>query len=83
MIIWTQIYTAQFLNYDDNWGQLLGIILFSSIVTIVLLFFYFRGVTILKTNRRATILFLTVNNPVTITFVIYNYAAIFGIQLKV
>jgi hypothetical protein len=81
--IWIQIYSAQFLNYDDNWGQLLIAFLISFMVTTVALIFWFKKNEMIRENKSATILFLVLNNPMTVVLVIFNYTEIFGAQLKV
>ena len=82
-LMWVQLYTAGFLPYDDNFGQLLGIFLLSVAgLGIGILLIAKKNRLVLK-NLIATITFLIINSPVTIYLVIMNYENIFGIVLNV
>lgn len=78
---WRQLYSAQFLEYDDNYGVLISTFLLSLLVTIVLTILWFKSRTFIKQNSIPTILFLLVNSPLTIALVFYFYHDLFG-QLK-
>lgn len=80
-IIWRQLYSAQFLEYDENYGVLISTFLLSVLATIILTILWFKARTFIKQNSLPTILFLLANSPLTIAFVFYFYHDIFG-QLK-
>jgi hypothetical protein len=82
-LIWSQIYTAQFLEYDDNYGQLIGAFLIATFLFILGIVLLIRKVRIVKMNLIATIVFLTLNSPFTVFFIVMNYENIFGVTLKV
>jgi hypothetical protein len=47
------------------------------------LIFWFKKNEMIRENKSATILFLVLNNPMTVVLVIFNYTEIFGAQLRV
>ena len=75
---WHQLYSAQFLEYDDNYGVLISIFLLSVLTTTILTILWFKARTFVKQNFLPTILFLLVNSPLTIALVFYFYHDIFG-----
>lgn len=81
IVIWWQLYSAQFLAYDDNYGVLISAFLFSVLATIVLSVLWFKARAFIKQNALPTMLFLLLNSPVTVVLVFYFYNNLFG-QLK-
>lgn len=80
--IWTQVYTAQFLEYDQNYANLLSAFSLSIIALMALIVLGFRKKTFIKSHMWQTILYLILASPFTIAFVIINYSVIFGSVLK-
>ena len=83
IFIWAQLYRAQFLDYDLNFGQLIVVFLISVILLVLGIVLLFRKTKIVKDNLVTTIVFLLLNSPLTIVVVVMNYEKIFGIALKV
>jgi hypothetical protein len=81
LFIWRQLYSAQFLEYDDNYGVLISTFLLSVLATIILTILWFKARTFIKQNSLPTILFLLANSPLTIALVFCFYHDLFG-QLK-
>jgi len=82
VIIWTMLFTAQFLEYDDNYANILSAFSLSVVATIFLLVVWFKARDVLKRNKWQTIFFLLMSSPITIAFVSINYPLIFGAMLK-
>ena len=76
------LYMAQFLEYDDNYGNILAAFFLSVFGLFVLTVLWFKWRHIIKTSKLQTILFLIVSSPLTIAFVSINYPTIFGTMLK-
>jgi hypothetical protein len=81
IVIWKQLYSAQFLEYDDNYGSLIFAFLVSVFTTIGLTILWFKARPFIKQNSLATLLFLLASSPITICVVFYFYHDLFG-QLK-
>lgn len=81
--IWGQVYTAQFLEYDENFGQLIMAFLISMALLIVGIVVILRKVKLVMNNLILSIGFLFINSPFTIFFVVMNYPMIFGARLDV
>ena len=81
VFIWRQLYSAQFLEYDDNYGVLISTFLLSVFSTIILTILWFKARTFIKQNSLATALFILASSPLTIALVFYFYHDLFG-QLK-
>lgn len=82
LVIWNLLYHAQFLEYDENYGNLLGAFFLSVAATIILLFLWFKWRHIINNCKWQTIAFLIVSSPLTVAIVSINYQTIFGAMLK-
>ena len=76
--IWWNLYSSQFLEYDENWGVIITVFLLSIVATLVLIAIWFKARVFIKQNSLVTIVFLILNSPLTIGVIIYNYQDIFG-----
>ncbi|MES2726912.1 MAG: hypothetical protein V4643_07405 [Bacteroidota bacterium] len=81
VFIWWQLYSAQFLAYDNNYGVLISAFLVSVLATIILAILWFKARPLIKRNVLPTILFLLASSPITVALVFYFYNNLFG-QLK-
>lgn len=81
--IWTLAYKAQFLEYDDNFANIILAFLISifSNISIGLLWWKFRE--FIKRNQLVTITFLIVSSPLLLFICVSNYTEIFGGTLNV
>ena len=82
LIIWTMLYKAQFLEYEDNYENILAAFFLSVFATVILTVLWFKWRHIVKTHKWDTILFLIISSPLTIFLVSINYPTIFGTTLK-
>jgi hypothetical protein len=82
-LIWEQLYSAQFLEYDENFGQLIEIFLVSTALLVNGIVMIVKNSELVRTNLIVSILFLLINSPLTIFLVVSNYDTIFGTGLKV
>ena len=82
VFIWEQMYSAQFLEYDKNYGILLSVFLLSIVAFVILTIMWFKARIFIEQNSFATILFVVMTSPLTLLFVFYFYQDIFG-KLKV
>ncbi|HLP51351.1 MAG TPA: hypothetical protein VK154_10735 [Chitinophagales bacterium] len=80
--IWHGMYSAQFLEYDLNYGNLLGAFLLSFAVVVAMIFVAVRWRYIIRMCLWQSALFLLIASPATVVFVVFNYAAIFGAPIK-
>jgi hypothetical protein len=78
IIIWEQLYSAQFLEYDNNYSSLIFSFIISVLASIGLIVLWFKARAFIKQNSLVTVLFLLANSPITIAVVFYFYHAIFG-----
>lgn len=78
VFIWSNIYHAQFMPYDENYGALIGAFLASLVASLAILLLWWRGSRILEECRIITILFLVTSSAVTVGVVIFNYNSLFG-----
>jgi len=81
IFIWQQLYSAQFLEYDDNYGVLISTFFLSVLATIVLTIIWFKARYLIEQNFIPTIVFLLAGSPLTVALVFYFYHNLFG-QLK-
>lgn len=81
--MWVEIYRAQFLEYDLNFGQLLWVFLLSMILMALGIFLWIRRALIVRNNKAVTLMFLILNSPLSIVVVVLNYEKVFGVALKV
>ena len=79
--IWVQIYRAQFLPYDDNFGLLIIIFLISVALLVIGVVLLIRRTKLIRQNLILTVLFLIINSPVTIFVVVMEYEFVFGTHL--
>jgi cytochrome bd-type quinol oxidase subunit 2 len=82
LAIWTLLYTAQFLDYDDNYGQLLSAFFLSVCAALVLAVVWFKMRPLIKATRWQTMMYLLIASPLTIALVVINYPVVFGHALK-
>jgi ABC-type spermidine/putrescine transport system permease subunit II len=83
IFIWAQLYRAQFLVYDENFGLLILIFILSAILFVAGIILLFRKAKIVRDNLLLTIAFLLLNSPFVVVIVVLNYRQIFGVALKV
>lgn len=81
-IIWYVIYSAQFLLYDENIGNIILAFLISIFSLVGILILFWKKRELIKDCRWQTIMFLLVASPLTIYLVALNYELIFGVALK-
>jgi hypothetical protein len=82
LTIWALLNKAQFLEYDNNYGNILSAFFLSLVATIILTVLWFKWQHIIKTSKWQSILFLIISSPLTIVLVSINYPTIFGNMLK-
>ncbi|HLP19085.1 MAG TPA: hypothetical protein VK174_02220 [Chitinophagales bacterium] len=80
--IWHGLYSAQFLEYDDNWGSLITIFLLSLVVVVALIAIAVKWRYIIKFCFWQTALYLLIASPATVVFVTFNYPTIFHTHLQ-
>lgn len=80
--IWLLLYNAQFLDYDDNYGNIITAFFLSVLATVLIIVMWFNWRYIIKTVKWQTVLFLVFCSPITVGIVIYYYSKIFGAMLK-
>lgn len=83
LIIWVEIYQAQFLNYDENWGNLITAFLISIGTFFGLIFMWLNWRKIILACKWQTLLFLLLSSPITIVIIVFNYKKFFGVALSV
>jgi hypothetical protein len=83
VIIWDEIYEAQFLAYDENWGNLITAFLISFCSIFVLIFIWSNWQKIILACKWQTLLFLLLASPITVVYVVFNYKSFFGVVLRV
>lgn len=81
--IWNEMYRAQFLDYDENWGALIQVFLISVCSFFGILFIWVNWKEFIRENKWPTLLFLIGSSPISVILVAFNYAAVFGENLKV
>jgi hypothetical protein len=81
--IWGQVYSAQFLRYDDNFGQLIMTFLASTAILITGIIMIAKKIFVVRTNLILSVVFLIINSPLTVFLVVMNYEVIFGRNLDV
>jgi hypothetical protein len=79
--IWVQVYHAGLLPYDENFGLLIMIFLFSMALLVTGIILLIRKTKLIRQNLILTVLFLIVNSPLTIFMVVMEYEFIFGTRL--
>jgi hypothetical protein len=79
---WKLIYTAQFLEYDDNWGNITVAFVISLWTTLILTILWFKFRYIIKMCKWQTLLFLMLASPVTLVLVVKYYHELFGTGIK-
>lgn len=78
VFIGEQMYSAQFLEYDKNYGVLLSVFLLSVVAFVILTIMWFKVRVFIEQNSFVTILFVVMTSPLTLLFIIYFYQDIFG-----
>ncbi len=81
-LIWYNLYQAQFEEYDDNYGLLIGALILSIISFAAFSIPWFKRRVLLRKNIIQTVILCILNSPVTVGYVILNYEQIFKAQLK-
>jgi hypothetical protein len=81
MVVWTLLYQAQFLEYDENYGNILAAFFLSLGSTAALIFLLFKRRALVGLFRWQTIVFLVFSSPLTIALV-YELQGIFWVTLK-
>ncbi|MES2654433.1 MAG: hypothetical protein V4620_02535 [Bacteroidota bacterium] len=76
--IWWQLYSAQFLFYDENYRVLISAFFWSVLATIILVILWFNTRALIKQNALAAVLFLLLNSPVTVLLALFYYNDLFG-----
>jgi len=79
--IWVQVYRAGLLPYDENFGVLIMIFLFSIALLVTGIILLIRKTKLIRQNLILTVLFFIVNSPLTIFMVVMEYELIFGTRL--
>ena len=83
VVIWHEMYLAQFDDYDDNWGRLIVAFLMSLFTSLTLIILAIKQKNWIKNEILGlTIFYLLANSPITIFIVVMNYALIFNAHLK-
>ena len=82
-IIWYLIYHAQFLVYDDNWGNLILAFIISVSSFFLLIFVWSNWKEIILNCKWQTILFLLFASPISVVGIVFNYELFFGTTLNV
>jgi len=82
-LMWKQIYEAQFLVYDENYGNLLSAFFISVCSIFGLIIIWEKWKSIILESKWQTLLFLLLSSPITIIIVCLNYKSFFGVALKV
>ncbi|MNY39033.1 hypothetical protein D3C86_1736970 [compost metagenome] len=82
-IIWCLIYQAQFLVYDDNWGNLILAFIISVCSFFLLIFVWSNWKEIILNCKWQTILFLLFASPLSVVGIVFNYELFFGTTLNV
>jgi hypothetical protein len=81
IFIWGQIYSAQFLPYDENFGRLIVTFFISVALLVTGIVLLILRIEVVRRNLLLTILFLVINSPVTVVWIVLEYEAIFGSRL--
>src|SRR5689334_18820086 len=82
-IIWIPIYVAQYLPYDENFGQLISSFLLSMLLLATGIVLMVRKTAIVMRNFALSVGFLIINSPLTVLIVMVKYERIFGTALDV
>jgi len=82
-IIWYLIYQAQFLVYDDNWGNLILAFIISVCSFFLLILVWSNWKKIILNCKWQTIFFLLFASPISVVGIVFNYELFFGITLNV
>lgn len=77
VFIWRLLYSAQFLEYDENYGVLIAAFLLSLLATTFPAILWFKARSFIWQNSVATILFLLAASPLTVALVFYFYNHLF------
>lgn len=83
LLIWGRIYQAQFLKYDDNFGNLISAVVLSITSCVILLISWFVRKSLIKSCRWQTIIFLFISSPITVLVFVLNYEEILGVKLNI
>ncbi|MCO4293173.1 hypothetical protein NF867_09880 [Solitalea sp. MAHUQ-68] len=82
IFIWRLIYSARFLDYDDNYGQLIFAFTVSTVSIIAISVLWFRNKSFIKKSIWATMLYFLTSSPLTVGLAIIYYSDLFGVTLK-
>ena len=75
--IWSLIYNAQLLDYDDNFGNLIAAFLLSLLVFGGIILLVIFKIEFLKAVKYQTIAYLVICSPFSLIIVILNYSYFF------
>jgi hypothetical protein len=78
---WTTFYQAQFLEYDDNYGQLIHSFIISLATLVALTIIWFRKRQLIKDIKVAAIIWTFIGSPLTFIIAAIYYQTIFGTVL--
>ncbi len=79
---WFMLYEAQFLEYDENYGQILAVFGLSSLMLIGAILCWFVNRSWVKRFKWQLLLYFISSGPITIAIAVFNYAEIFEAHLK-
>jgi hypothetical protein len=77
------LYEAQFLEYDDNYGEIISVFILSFWTSAPFIFLFFFNKQWLNKNKEIIIFYLIFNSPISILIAVIFYSQIFGVHLKV
>ncbi len=80
--IWKLMYKAQFMEYDDNWGNLIVAFVIALCTNIIIALLWFKMRYIIKLCKWQTVLFFILASPITVAVVVLNYHFFFGAIIK-
>lgn len=83
IVVWSSLYKAGFLPYDENWGYITTVLFFSILVTISIIILWFTKRSFIINCKWQTILYFVIASPFTIIIVCMLYTEIFGRNLQV
>ena len=81
--MWRQLYEAQFLAYDENYGNLFSAFFISVCSIFGLIIIWKKWKNIILESKWETFLFLILSSPITVIIACVYYESIFGAKLKV
>ena len=83
ILIWSLLYSAKFLKYDYNFGNLIIAFIISLLTSIAILIFRIFWKKIFNYNKWYILFFIVISSPITVILVCFNFELIFGSSLHV